>query len=59
MTECPTGKRSYASKQAARKALRNHRGSLADLRCYQCDVCAAWHCGHREKAIDKPLRTRR
>jgi hypothetical protein len=37
----------YGSKEAARKALRRHKGSFAVMRCYQCDVCKGyWHIGH-------------
>lgn len=40
-------KRGYASKRAARNALRRHRGSMADLHAYLCPWCHLYHLGHR------------
>ena len=51
---CPdTGKRIYGSKEAARKALSKHRGSVADLHAYRCNECFSWHNGHRGKRSDR------
>lgn len=46
---CLTGKRPYASKQAARTALasanrrRNPRQQRRETRAYRCHSCNAWH----------------
>lgn len=47
---CPSGKRRFAVRDHARKALRHLKATgdhYADrLRTYRCPDCDAWHVGH-------------
>lgn len=43
---CPTKKKSYPSKKAAKRALKDARrqGWRQMSAVYDCDLCPAWHC---------------
>lgn len=49
---CPTGKRAFDSKAAAKSALKKinptHRTQMKEFRC---GFCMKWHLGHRRGSI--------
>lgn len=49
---CPTGKRSYDSRNAAKRAKSRNARMLGDrLSEYWCDQCDSWHLGHLPAAV--------
>lgn len=46
---CPTGKRSYETRAAAKAGRRGLSGitSVEGVHAYRCDACGFWHIGHR------------
>jgi hypothetical protein len=58
MSNC--GKRSYASRNAARAAMKGcQRRRSVELRIYLCDDCYTWHLTGRDEAYVQPKRGRR
>lgn len=52
-SDCKTGKRQFASKEAADANVRWNYATngWTSLRSYRCDMCKCWHTGNR---IPKP-----
>lgn len=49
---CPTGKRAYPDRPAARAKALKHRQWYGDhLRPYRCPTCDAFHIGHLPAAV--------
>lgn len=50
-TGCPTGKRGYVDRQAARVAEKRARLVTGRMRPYLCKQCGAWHLGHLPRSV--------
>lgn len=51
---CPTGKRDFERKRAAKRARMKqmiHGEADGSLQAYRCPYCDQWHLGHRRKAV--------
>ena len=49
---CPTQKRAFFDRRAAKAAARSHRkAGTTNMHVYYCDLCSHWHIGHLPAAV--------
>lgn len=53
---CPTGKRTYSSRKAAKASYKQHLRKHDHMRAYTCPECGGWHLGHLDYATMRGLR---
>ncbi len=53
---CPTGKRAYPSRTAAKQAYKQHLSKREHMRPYRCEACNGWHLGHLDYPTMRGLR---
>ena len=51
VSNCPTGKTAYPTKDAARRALAGLNSKQTKMRCFRCPFCPAYHLGHRRGTV--------
>jgi hypothetical protein len=56
---CPTGKRAYVNRRAAKQAAsRNRRMGNDRLSVYKCKQCFGWHLGHLPREVKRGIMDR-
>jgi hypothetical protein len=59
-SDCPTGKRQYATREAADAAVAaGRRQGWSSINRYRCPLCECWHTGNKFRFETSKNRTRR